>query len=43
MRIGYEYAPSIGKFFGKQTVDADARYYLRLGETVSWRCEAAAT
>ena len=33
MRIGYEYAPSIGKFFGKQTVDADARYYLRLGET----------
>ena len=34
MRFGYQYAPSIGStFLGKQTVDADARYYLRVGET----------
>ncbi len=34
MRFGYRYAPSIGTtFLGKQTLDADARYYLRLGET----------
>ena len=34
MRFGFQYAPSIGStFLGKQTLDADARYYLRLGET----------
>ena len=33
MQFGYQYAPSIGSLLGKQTVDADARYYLRLGET----------
>ncbi len=33
MRFGYQYAPSFGPFLGKQTVDADARYYLRLRET----------
>ena len=34
MQFGYQYAPSIGStFLGKQTVDADARYYLRIGET----------
>ena len=33
MRFGYQYAPSFGPFLGKQTIDADARYYLRLGET----------
>ena len=33
MRLGYQYAPSMGPFLGKQTIDADARYYLRLGET----------
>ena len=32
MRFGYQYAPSSGPFLGKQTVDADARYYLRLRE-----------
>ena len=33
LRFGYQYAPSIGTtFLGKQTIDADARYYLRLGE-----------
>ena len=32
MRFGYRYAPSSGPFLGKQTIDADARYYLRLGE-----------
>ena len=30
MRIGYEYAPSVGSFMSRQTADADARYYLRL-------------
>ena len=33
MRFGYQYAPSFGPFLGKQTIDGDARYYLRLGET----------
>ena len=34
MRFGYQYAPTIGSnLLGKQTLDADARYYLRLGET----------
>ena len=34
MRFGYQYAPSIGNtFLGKQTIDLDARYYLRLGTT----------
>ena len=32
MRFGYQYAPSLGPFLGKQTIDGDARYYLRLGE-----------
>jgi hypothetical protein len=31
MRLSYEYAPSVGGLLGRQTVDADARYYLRLG------------
>src|SRR3954469_5642945 len=30
MRLGYEYAPSVGSFESRQTADADARYYLRL-------------
>jgi len=30
MRIGYEYAPSVGSFESRQTADGDARYYLRL-------------
>ena len=34
MRFGYQYAPSIGtSFLGKQTIDLDARYYLRMGTT----------
>ena len=34
VEVGYSYAPTIGtSFLGKQTVDADARYYLRIGET----------
>ena len=34
MQFGYQYAPSIGStFLGKQTLDADARYYMRIGET----------
>ena len=33
MQFGYQYAPSIGStFLGKQTYNADARYYKRLGE-----------
>jgi WD40 repeat protein len=30
MRLGYEYAPSVGSFLSRQTADVDARYYLRL-------------
>jgi len=30
MRVGYEYAPSVGSFLSRQTADVDARYYLRL-------------
>ena len=34
LQLGYEYAPSLGStFLGKQTVEADARYYKRIGET----------
>ncbi len=34
MLFGYQYAPSIGdNLLGKQTVEADARYYFRLLET----------
>ena len=33
MRIGYEYAPEIGNTLQRQTIDADLRYYLRLGGT----------
>ena len=31
MRLSYEFAPSIGNTLGRQTADADLRYYLRLG------------
>jgi hypothetical protein len=31
--IGYTYAPGIGSFLQRQTVDADVRKYLRLGPT----------
>ncbi len=31
MSLGYEYAPSLGNFLSRQTVDADARYYMRIG------------
>ncbi len=30
VRLGYEYAPSVGSFLSRQTADVDARYYLRL-------------
>ena len=30
VRAGYEFAPSGGGFLGRQTVDVDARYYMRL-------------
>jgi hypothetical protein len=30
LRIGYEYAPSFGKFLSRQTADVDGRYYMRL-------------
>ncbi len=34
MRVGFQYAPSIGTtFFGKQTFDTDVRNYMRIGET----------
>src|SRR5919201_1786754 len=31
MRLAYDVAPKIGKSLSRQTADADARYYLRLG------------
>ena len=31
MSLGYEYAPSWGSLLSRQTFDADARYYMRLG------------
>jgi outer membrane protein assembly factor BamA len=31
VRLGYEIAPKVGNTLSRQTVDADARYYLRLG------------
>jgi hypothetical protein len=31
VRFAYTYAPSIGDTLSRQTVDADARYYMRLG------------
>ena len=33
VRVGYEVAPPFGPLLSRQTFDADARYYLRLGET----------
>jgi len=33
IRIGYEFAPRIGDTLSRQTVDLDARYYLRLAGT----------
>ena len=31
IQIGYEYAPSMGDLLSRQTVEGDARYYMRLG------------
>ena len=34
MRVAFQYAPTVGStFLGKKTLDADARHYLRIGET----------
>ncbi len=33
MRVGYEFMPKIGNTLSSQTLDLDARYYLRLGTT----------
>ena len=33
MRLGYSAAPKIGSLLSKQTLDGDARHYLRLGAT----------
>ncbi len=33
MRLGFEYAPKFGNTLSQQSIDADARYYFRLGET----------
>ncbi len=32
-RVSYEYAPPLGGLLSRQTVDVDARYYLRIAET----------
>jgi WD40 repeat protein len=31
IQLGYEYAPSFGDLLSRQTVEGDARYYMRLG------------
>jgi hypothetical protein len=31
VRLGYEYAPSMGDLLSRQTAEIDARYYMRLG------------
>ena len=31
LSLGYEYAPPIGDFLSRQSLDGDARYYMRLG------------
>ena len=33
VRVAYEYAPPLGGLLSRQTVDVDARYYLRIAET----------
>jgi WD40 repeat protein len=33
MRLAYDYAPKIGSLLSRRTLDADARYYQRLGST----------
>ena len=33
VRLAYEYAPAFGELLSRQTVDIDARYYLRIAET----------
>jgi outer membrane protein assembly factor BamA len=32
MRLAYDASPKVAKFLSNQTLDADARYYVRLGE-----------
>jgi hypothetical protein len=34
-RVGFRYSPAVGGLLGSQTVDVDARKYLRLGSTTS--------
>jgi outer membrane protein assembly factor BamA len=33
MRLGYEVSPGVGGFLSRQTVDLDARHYMRIGTT----------
>lgn len=33
VRFGYEVSPKVGDFLSRQTVDLDARYYMRIGTT----------
>jgi hypothetical protein len=35
MRLGFGYSPKVGNSLTQRNIDADARYYLRLGETGS--------
>ena len=32
-RVAYEYAPPLGRFLSRQSLDLDGRYYLRIAET----------
>ncbi len=33
VRIGYEFSPKVSDFLSRQTIEADARYYMRIGTT----------
>jgi hypothetical protein len=40
MRFSYDTSPKVAKFLSNQTVDADARYYVRLGENGTFALRA---
>jgi len=40
MRFAYDASPKVAKFLSNQTVDADARYYVRLGENGTFAVRA---
>jgi len=40
MRLAYDASPKVAKFLSNQTLDADARYYVRLGENGTFAVRA---